>query len=122
MTHVYESQKVHGHLHSKNVLLDDNMNVFVSDLGLQKFKKYAGIVLSYTNKTKWSSPEALTEKTSTAMSAGESDDVFSYGTILWELFSEQVPFEDYSMAQVKQTIAVDKYRLTISEAISEEIV
>jgi hypothetical protein len=55
---------------------------------LMKFKKYAAIVCNYSNKTAWSSPEALTEKTTTAMSANQSDDVYSYGAVLWELFCE----------------------------------
>jgi hypothetical protein len=67
MQAIYEGSRVHGHLHSKNVLLDDAMRVYISDFGLFKFKKYAGIVLNYTNKTAWSSPEILAEKTSTAM-------------------------------------------------------
>ena len=41
--------KVHGHLTSHNILFDDNITPYISDLGFNKVKKYAGIVSGYTN-------------------------------------------------------------------------
>ena len=41
--------KAHGHLTSHNILFDENFTPYISDLGFNKLKKYAGIVSGYTN-------------------------------------------------------------------------
>ena len=56
--------------------------------GLEKIKKYACLMNQYSNKTAFSSPEILgNSKVAYVSDVKESDEVFSYGTILWEIFT-----------------------------------
>ena len=64
----------------------------VSSLGLLKIKKFAGITKGYSNKSAWSSPEILSQRTNFALIQKPSDDVFSFGVLLWEIFTEEIPF------------------------------
>jgi hypothetical protein len=55
----------------------------------------------YTNKSAWSSPEVLANKKSDfVLEVKESDDVFSYGTLMWELYSQAIPFEGCSVSKI----------------------
>ena len=44
-------------------------------------------MFGYTYKSGWSSPEILKEKRLTPVKAMETDDIFSFGMIVWEIFS-----------------------------------
>ena len=105
--------KAHGHLSSHNILFDENYMPYISDLGFQKLKKYAGIVSGYTNIGSWSSPELINDKRLTPIKAQITDDVYSFGMILWELLAEQEPFPGYSRKQLVTTVVEDGNRPVI---------
>eukprot|EP00359_Climacostomum_virens_P000705 CAMPEP_0204896808 /NCGR_PEP_ID=MMETSP1397-20131031/378_1 /ASSEMBLY_ACC=CAM_ASM_000891 /TAXON_ID=49980 /ORGANISM="Climacostomum Climacostomum virens, Strain Stock W-24" /LENGTH=453 /DNA_ID=CAMNT_0052064473 /DNA_START=383 /DNA_END=1747 /DNA_ORIENTATION=+ len=111
----HSAQQFHGHLSSMNILLDDDLNTFVGDNGLKKLKKYAGIMLNYCNKSAWSSPEQLKERSSATVKVVASDDIYSFGVIFWELMTEQVPFPGFTRQKLFQKIAVENYRPQIPE-------
>lgn len=82
MKNLHYQRKVHGHLTSHNVLFGKNNKVLISDAGLDYFRKYAGLVLGYSNKSAWSSPEQLDDNTEVVTKLRPSDDSYSYGMIL----------------------------------------
>ncbi|CAG9311989.1 unnamed protein product [Blepharisma stoltei] len=118
---VHAQGKVHGHLSSENILLNDEGVALISDLGFQKMKKYAGIIFGYTNKSGWSSPEILQEKRLTPLKVVPSDDIYSFGMVLWELMTGQEPFPGYSSQQLYQHVVVDNYRPMIPAEIPEAL-
>ena len=46
---IHTQGRAHGHLSSHNVLLDTD-SIYISDIGLEHLKKYAGVVRAYCNK------------------------------------------------------------------------
>ena len=46
---IHTQGRAHGHLSSHNVLLDTD-SIYISDIGLEHLKKYAGVVSAYCNK------------------------------------------------------------------------
>lgn len=111
---------VHGHLTSHNILLRHNGSVVISDLGFGYLRKFASADLGYSNKSAWSSPEMLKDNSPICIKAMVSDDVYSYGMILWEIFSGLEPFTRISLQQVK-VLACEGYRPNIPDYIEEGI-
>ncbi|CAG9310862.1 unnamed protein product [Blepharisma stoltei] len=119
---LHEQGLVHGHLTSQNILLDSEWRVLISDVGLDHLKKFAGLVDKYCNKGSWSSPELLKdEKNPVAVKAQASDDSYSYGMILWEIMTMQVPFPDFTIKKLKQMIVEDGFRPAIPEKMNDGI-
>lgn len=114
--------RCHGHLHSHNVLLDSSHRAWVSDWGFTQLKKFAGVAIGYCNKSAWSSPEVLRRQGSTAAATRTSDDVYSFGVLLWEVFTEQVPFPGLSLHQLQHVVAVSGYRPQIPPGMQPELV
>eukprot|EP00359_Climacostomum_virens_P003130 CAMPEP_0204917296 /NCGR_PEP_ID=MMETSP1397-20131031/14906_1 /ASSEMBLY_ACC=CAM_ASM_000891 /TAXON_ID=49980 /ORGANISM="Climacostomum Climacostomum virens, Strain Stock W-24" /LENGTH=526 /DNA_ID=CAMNT_0052090089 /DNA_START=103 /DNA_END=1680 /DNA_ORIENTATION=+ len=112
----------HGHLSSHNILLDDQMIAYIGDVGLHKAKKYAGLMFGYSNKSAWSSPEQLNERSLTATRLSATDDVYSFGIVLWELMSGVPPFQGITKKQLMQKVIKENYRPAIPQGLPEPLV
>ena len=91
--HSNEPPVLHRDLKSSNLLVDRNMNVKICDLGLGRMMEGTMITASRTgvNSPRWMSPEYLRgEPTTGAM------DTYSFGVVLWELLTLQVPWAEFS--------------------------
>ena len=91
--HTSDPVVIHRDLKSSNLLVDRNMNVKVADLGLGRMMEGSMLTASKNsvNSPRWMAPEYLRgEPTDQGM------DVFSYGVVLWELLTLQVPWSELS--------------------------
>lgn len=84
----------HGHLKSKNILFFENNSPVISDLGMESLKKYAMMVSGYSSKSVWSSPEILGDLNKTGKKVKDTDDVYSFGVIVWEVMTGDLPMEE----------------------------
>jgi serine/threonine protein kinase len=110
---VHSIPRAHGHLSSHNILFDAKMSPNISDLGFYKVKKYAGLMLEYTNLSGWSSPEIIKDKRVTPMRAKPSDDSYSFGMILWEMVAEKPPFDGMNKEELYKIVVTDGSRPSI---------
>ncbi|CAG9322045.1 unnamed protein product [Blepharisma stoltei] len=119
---IHSNNKVHGHLSSHNILLDQQNNPKISDLGMAKFKKYAGVVKGYSNKSPWSSPEILRDPSQTTNKVTIYDDIYSFGIILWEIFSNKIPFEGLCFEDLQRKIGHEGLKPEISDNFPSEFI
>ena len=111
---IHSQNRTHGHLSSHNVLLDSK-SIYITDIGLEHLKKYAGLVGAYCNKNAWSSPEVLKESGAVVIKPTIYDDAYSFGIILWEIITEQEPFPNYTLKKLKSLVGDESYRPALSE-------
>jgi hypothetical protein len=116
---------IHYHLTSKNILIDDNLNPIIADYGFNNLKKTYNIFNKYHNLNSYSSPEMLTETSGKLCGSlnnnfNEKNDIYSFGLILWELFTETIPF-NVKLKDVKNYVLNEKLRPEIKDNIDKEI-
>lgn len=104
---LHERQAFHGHLSSSNVLFDEKMNPYVSDFGLQSLKKYLGLKNGYSNKSYFTAPEHLSDKSAVVREARSKSDVYSFAFVLYELFMERQAFEKKLNVEELKKLIID---------------
>ncbi|KFK41812.1 hypothetical protein AALP_AA2G174700 [Arabis alpina] len=108
---------VHRDLKSPNLLVDKNWVVKVCDFGLSRMKHSTYLSSKSTAGTaEWMAPEVLRNEP-----ANEKCDVYSYGVILWELFTLQQPWGKMNAMQVVGAVGFQHRRLDIPEFVDPAI-
>ncbi|XP_024545123.1 dual specificity protein kinase shkD-like [Selaginella moellendorffii] len=100
---------VHRDLKSSNLLVDKDWTVKVGDFGLSRLK-HATLLTTKSGRgtPQWMAPEVLRNEPS-----DERADVYSFGVIVWELATEQVPWDGMNPMQVVGAVGFMNQRLTI---------
>lgn len=111
---------LHRDLTSKNILLDGKI-AKVADFGLSKEKDMAAAMTASVGALPWAAPEVFKGATFT-----EAADTYSYGVILWELWSGKDPQGDLAPLAFANKVAHENFRPPIAPntpaAIKELIV
>eukprot|EP00898_Chlorokybus_atmophyticus_P001190 jgi/Chlat1/2071/Chrsp17S02771 len=112
MHYLHSSQPpvIHRDLKSPNILVDRHWHVKVCDFNLSRLMEASHIPASNNlHSPRWMAPEVLKgEKYNRAA------DVFSFGVILWELLTLEVPWGEFSNNwQIMHAVAEQQDRLTI---------
>ena len=90
---------IHLDLTSSNILVDSLWRVKISDFGLSKSKFAAAVSASGQGTPGWLAPEVLRSE-----KHDEKADVYSYGVLLWEILTGQIPCEGMHPLQVVASI------------------
>jgi serine/threonine protein kinase len=89
MHYLHQMKIVHCDLKSPNILLSKDFEPKVADFGFSKLKETASMMVTASKGTcQWSAPEYLKDEKCTS-----AIDVFSYGVIIWELFTKKQPWD-----------------------------
>ncbi|AGF85754.1 tyrosine kinase family protein [Moumouvirus goulette] len=121
MHFLHSSGIVHRDLKSLNLLLDSKWNVKVSDFGLTKFK--SDMEKNKSDKQlncsiHWTAPEILNDSSDIDYIL---TDVYSFGIILWELFTRLKPYENMSPAAIAVAVIRNNIRPIITNELSESV-
>ncbi|XP_065849715.1 probable serine/threonine-protein kinase SIS8 [Euphorbia lathyris] len=108
---------VHRDLKSPNLLVDKNWVVKVCDFGLSRLKHHTFLSSKSTAGTpEWMAPEVLRNEP-----ANEKCDVYSFGVILWELVTCQIPWKGLNPMQVVGAVGFQNKRLEIPEDVDPSV-
>lgn len=109
---------IHRDLKSSNLLVDRNWTVKVGDFGLSRMKHTTYLTSKSGKGTpQWMAPEVLRNEPS-----NEKSDVYSFGVILWELATEQIPWDGFNAMQVVGMVGFMDHRLDIPENLDPKLV
>ena len=116
-----EPPLAHGHLTPKNIFISNlnEISIKIGDVGDSTLRKHAAIFNGYDYRSVFSCPEIL-ESGLGQEGAIEAHDIYSYGVILWEIWSEMVPFND-SIATAVEYVVKECARPKIPSNTPEEV-
>ena len=99
LVYLTEKKFVHRDMATRNCLVNNNLDVKISDFGLAQYLGESDQYIGNKDETipiRWTAPEALWQYHFTTFS-----DVWSFGVLLWEIFSfAQQPYASMSHEQV----------------------
>ncbi|KAF1761637.1 hypothetical protein GCK72_009893 [Caenorhabditis remanei] len=100
---------IHRDLKSKNVVLDKNLVCKICDFGTSKDLTHSCTAPSWGGTAAWMSPEMILQSEGLTTAT----DVWSYGVVLWEILSKEVPYKDYSEFRIFTMITQSGITLAI---------
>lgn len=95
--HSLDPPMIHRDLKTTNLLVDRGMNVKICDFGLSRFR--SDQLMSAVGTVHFAAPEVLRNELYT-----EKADLFSFGTVMWELYSRECVFEGMAQIHVFQAV------------------
>ena len=94
--HAARPQVIHGDLKAQNVLVDSKFRAKVADFGLSQKKRVGA-----TGTPLWMAPELLRGDSDNS----DSSDVYSFGIMLYEVYSRKDPYEGEDHLEVLRQVA-----------------
>ncbi|KIJ06620.1 hypothetical protein PAXINDRAFT_91732, partial [Paxillus involutus ATCC 200175] len=111
--YLHSQMVIHGDLTGTNVLIDGMGKACLADFGLatihQEFLGTSFFTSSSCGNVRWAAPElfqVLEGEGSHSIICSEETDVYSYGSIMLQVLSGQVPFSDSNIRQVNAKVAL----------------
>jgi serine/threonine protein kinase len=101
LKYLHSRKITHCDLKSSNILLDENMKIKVSDFGLSRLK----YISSSENKGRIGTPHWMPPEIMKGKKYLEASDVYSYGMILWELVTCEIPYYRMTPNQIIGIVA-----------------
>ncbi len=96
--HSLSPPMIHRDLKTTNLLVDRGMNVKICDFGLSRFQA-EDKVMTAVGTVQFAAPEVLKHEKYT-----EKVDLFSYGTVMWELYTRKPAFDGMPQLQVYKAV------------------
>ena len=114
--HGFNPMIIHRDLKTPNVLVDENYTVCVSDFGLTHIKDAIadpGVI----GNPLWNAPELYKSEAK----PDEKIDVYSFGIILWEVITMEIPFLGVPLAGLPMQVAVAGVRPDVPKDLPQHM-
>ncbi|KHJ77027.1 hypothetical protein OESDEN_23353, partial [Oesophagostomum dentatum] len=108
---------IHRDLKSKNIVLDGNLVCKICDFGTSKDLTHSCTAPTWGGTAAWMSPEIIKQNEMLTTAA----DVWSYGVVLWEMLSKEVPYKEFSEYRIYSLISEKGVTLVIPETCPQKL-
>jgi tRNA A-37 threonylcarbamoyl transferase component Bud32 len=100
MNYIHSRGYVHRDLKTQNILLDKNMDMKLCDFGLTKLKTELNSGSGqFAGTPCYMAPELFDRKF-----YDEKIDVFAFGTVVWEIYTQKIPYFNCEALEIKQKV------------------
>ncbi|KAG9129840.1 hypothetical protein Leryth_006983 [Lithospermum erythrorhizon] len=111
MDYLHQNNIVHRDLKTANLLMDEHDVVKVADFGVSRVQVKTGVMTAETGTYRWMAPEVIEHKP-----YDHKADVFSFGIVLWELLTGEIPYSLLTPLQAAVGVVQKCLRPTIPES------
>ncbi|KAK1423536.1 hypothetical protein QVD17_18842 [Tagetes erecta] len=108
MSYLHQNNIIHRDLKTANLLMDEHEVVKVADFGVARVQTQSGVMTAETGTYRWMAPEVIEHRP-----YDHKADVFSFGIVLWELLTGEVPYSYLTPLQAAVGVVQQGLRPTI---------
>uniref|UniRef100_A0A182PB91 Mitogen-activated protein kinase kinase kinase dlk-1 n=1 Tax=Anopheles epiroticus TaxID=199890 RepID=A0A182PB91_9DIPT len=114
MQYLHSHKIIHRDLKSPNILIGDNEVIKISDFGTSREWNEISTKMSFAGTVAWMAPEVIRNEP-----CNEKVDIWSYGVVLWELLTGEVPYKNVDSSQIIFGVGNNSLYLPIPDTCPE---
>ncbi|KAL0122803.1 hypothetical protein PUN28_007473 [Cardiocondyla obscurior] len=114
MAYLHAHKIIHRDLKSPNVLIGQGEVVKISDFGTSRQWNEISTKMTFAGTVAWMAPEVIRNEP-----CSEKVDIWSYGVVLWELLSGEIPYKDVDSSAVMWGVGSNSLHLPIPTSCPE---
>ncbi|KAK9746503.1 Protein tyrosine and serine/threonine kinase [Popillia japonica] len=114
MHYLHSHKIIHRDLKSPNVLIGKDELIKISDFGTSRTWNEVSTKMSFGGTVAWMAPEAIKEHP-----CSEKIDIWSFGVVLWELLTCEIPYKDMERTAIMYMVGMGKLRPPIPSTCPE---
>ncbi|XP_032455007.1 mitogen-activated protein kinase kinase kinase 13 isoform X1 [Nasonia vitripennis] len=114
MRYLHDHKIIHRDLKSPNVLIGREDIVKISDFGTSREWNEKSTRMTFAGTVAWMAPEIIRNEP-----CSEKVDIWSFGVVLWELLSGEIPYKDVDSSAIMYGVGNNTLRLPIPKTCPE---